>query len=181
MKYIKKIIINSDQFNDFCKKNKKIEIEFLEIGDLDEIDPFLEENKNFIINSKIKNISYRVLLFNEKEKFLSKEEIKKLEDIISKDPYYSYLYAREVIKGPWKEGEDSISKDTQSAVLYMGHVIKGRWEKGEDAIAKDAQEAYFYAKDVIKGRFLKAEDLISQDRYFAPLYAENIIKGPWPK
>jgi len=36
---------------------------------------------------------------------------KEYEEIIMTDPEYAYLYARDVIKGRWKEAEEYIKKD----------------------------------------------------------------------
>jgi len=39
--------------------------------------------------------------------------IPKLEQIISKDTYSSYCYAKEIIKGRWELAEPAISKDVK--------------------------------------------------------------------
>jgi hypothetical protein len=47
-----------------------------------------------------------------------------LEGIISIDPYYSFLYARDIIKGPFLEGEKVISTDIHHSYHYAVNVIK---------------------------------------------------------
>jgi hypothetical protein len=37
------------------------------------------------------------------------------EDIIKKDPYHAYCYAKDVIKGRWNEAEDYIKKNPEGA------------------------------------------------------------------
>jgi hypothetical protein len=67
----------------------------------------------------------------------NKKATSKQEESISKDPHYSYMYAKYIIKGRWPKGEESISKDPQYSCLYAKDIIKGRWPRGEDAIAKN--------------------------------------------
>ena len=181
MKYLKKLIIDNNKFDDFCKQNKNIEIEIMEIDKIEYIDPFLEENKNFIIDSKIQDVSFRVLLLNEIKNFLSKEEIKKLEDIISKNSYDSYRYANDIIKGPWLKGEEVISKDSYISYRYALDIIKGPWPKGENSISTHLEWSRYYIKYVIKGPWPKGEEIISKDPESSCEYAINIIKGRWEK
>jgi hypothetical protein len=37
---------------------------------------------------------------------------------LNKAPYYSYVYARDIIKGRFKLGEGAISKDKYYSILY---------------------------------------------------------------
>jgi len=72
----------------------------------------------------------------------SEKRMPKLELIISKNAYWSFLYA-----------------------LY---VIKGRWELGEPVISKNAEYSYFYAQDVIRGRlpdFMHNQMIIDNNEY----------------
>jgi len=92
--------------------------------------------------------------------------IPELEAIISQDAYFSYYYAKHVIKGRWELGEAAISKDVYYSYLYAKHVIKGRWELVEPNISKNAQSSFYYAKYVIKGRlpdFMHNALLLSND------------------
>ena len=57
-----------------------------------------------------------------------------LEPMIKTSPYYSFLYALNVIGGRWPEGEDIISRHSQAAYDYARCIIKGRWPEGEAAI-----------------------------------------------
>lgn len=51
--------------------------------------------------------------------------ISELEKIIATDPYYSYCYARDVIKGRWEESEQIIANDSEWSYVYAYEVIKG--------------------------------------------------------
>jgi hypothetical protein len=87
-----------------------------------------------------------------------KRRLPELEPIILKDNYFSYSYARDIVKGRWEEAEAKIATTAYIAYSYATRIIKGRWEKGETAIAKDAYYAYYYAKDVLKWRIKGNED-----------------------
>ncbi len=80
------------------------------------------------------------------------KRIPELEPIISKDAYWSYLYAKDVIKGRWKQAEPVISQNAQCSYYYAKDVIEGRWELAEPAISKNAHHSCRYAKFVIKGK-----------------------------
>jgi len=54
------------------------------------------------------------------------KRIPKLEPVISKDAFYSYCYAKYVIKGKWELGEPAISQDACCSCLYAKYIIKGR-------------------------------------------------------
>lgn len=54
-----------------------------------------------------------------------KKRIPELENIIFTDSFYSYCYARDVIKRRWKEGEKSISTDSKYSFWYARDIIKG--------------------------------------------------------
>ena len=106
---------------------------------------------------------------------------KEAEPIIMKDPYYAYLYAYYVIKGRWPEAEPTIIKSPYHANQYARYVIKNRLPEAEQYIVKDPQIAYLYAYDVIRDKWPEAEPTIMKDPDYSYLYAKNIIKGRWPK
>jgi len=56
----------------------------------------------------------------------SGKRMPELELTISKNAYWSYYYARDVIKGRWELGEAVISKNTQYSYGYAIGIIKGR-------------------------------------------------------
>jgi hypothetical protein len=170
MKYIKKIIINDNQFNNFCKKNKNIIIENIEINNIEKVNFFIEENKDFIIKSKIENLSYLLLSNNTKDE-LSINDIQKLEDIIKNNTKYSYDYAEKIIRGLFKKGEDSISKDPFISFNYASNIIEGPWEKGEDSISEIPEISYRYASELIKGVWKKGHQAISRKPLMAARYA----------
>jgi hypothetical protein len=73
-------------------------------------------------------------------------ELKKRENALAKDPVYAYLYATDVLHGPFPKGEDTIAKSSVCAYLYVKNVIKGRWPPGEPAIAKSNGFSFEYGK-----------------------------------
>jgi len=56
----------------------------------------------------------------------SGKRLLELEDIILTSPWFSYLYARDIIKGRWVEAEDIIMTHPQYAYLYALFVIDGK-------------------------------------------------------
>jgi len=54
------------------------------------------------------------------------KRIPELEPVISQDAFYSYLYAKNIIKGKWGKAEPAISKDACYSYLYAREVIKGK-------------------------------------------------------
>jgi len=94
--------------------------------------------------------------------------IPELEPDISKDVYFSYYYATDIIKDRFILAELTISKDAYYSYCYAKYVIGGRWELGEAVISKNTQYSYGYARYVIKGRlpdFMHNALLLSNDEY----------------
>ena len=83
----------------------------------------------------------------------NKEELKKREKYIAKDAEHAYLYARDVLHGPFPAGEAASAADAQYAYWYAETVLKRPFPAGEDAIAQDARYAYRYARQVLKAPF----------------------------
>jgi hypothetical protein len=57
-----------------------------------------------------------------------------LEVIISTNPQYSYLYARDVIKGRWEEGENIIATHIYFSYCYAKSVLKSPFHLGHPII-----------------------------------------------
>ena len=70
--------------------------------------------------------------------------VSELEDVIIEHPDYVYLYAKNVIQGPWQKGEDVIASDPYNSYRYAKHIIKNKWEKGESIISMDYECQSFY-------------------------------------
>jgi len=94
-----------------------------------------------------------------------------LEHTIGSDAFWSYKYARNVIKGRWVLGEAAISQEARSSYFYARDVIDGRWELGEAAISENAEMSFWYAREIIGGRWELGEAAISQDARSSYLYA----------
>jgi len=168
VKYLKKLIINNKQFDFISNDNKNIEIKEVEIKD--DFFVSLFKNKDFIIKSKIQNLSY-FLLSNHKKDLLSENDIQKLEDIIKEDRDLSYNYALNVIKSPFPKGEDAIAKNSDDSLNYAEKVIKGPFPKGEDVISESPEKSYGYAVNIIKGVWKKGHQAISRNPIIATKYA----------
>jgi len=54
------------------------------------------------------------------------KQLPELEDIILTSPWFSCLYALDVIKGRWIEAEDIIMTDTRESFDYAIDVIEGK-------------------------------------------------------
>ena len=77
---------------------------------------------------------------------------KDLEPYLIKDPRWAFYYARDIIKGRWKEAEQYIIEDSGWSYWYARDIIKGRWIEAEQHIINDSASVYLYARDVIKGK-----------------------------
>jgi hypothetical protein len=136
-----------------------------------------ERNKIVFLNSNLcvsPQEAFDILQENPNHKYKSEYEL-----IIQKDPHYAYYYAKDIIKGRWKEGEESIKKDPKLAYLYAKNILKDRWKEGEETIKKDPRCACYYAREVIKHRWIEGEESIKAESYTAYYYAKNVIKGRW--
>ena len=90
----------------------------------------------------------------------SKGSTPELELIISKNPYYSYLYAFELLNDRFELGENAMSKSPGCSYLYANNILKDRFQLGEKTISKNTEYSYRYAKDVLKNRFILGEETI---------------------
>ena len=91
------------------------------------------------------------------------EDLKLIEHIIKKLPYYAFLYAFYVIKGRWPEAEPYIKTRPFAAYSYARDVVKGQWLEAEPYIMKDPSSSHLYARYAIKGRWIDAESYIMKD------------------
>jgi lambda repressor-like predicted transcriptional regulator len=94
------------------------------------------------------------------------------EEIIIQDPYASFDYAYNVLKGPFPKGEEVIAQNPHSALNYSLYVLKGPFPKGENAIAKEVLQALSYAREILKDRFKKGEETIIKDKYYLNEYVK---------
>ena len=62
------------------------------------------------------------------------KRIPEYENSIITNDIYSYFYARDIIKGPFKEGEEKISQDSYASYLYARDVIQGPFLLGHNII-----------------------------------------------
>ena len=106
-----------------------------------------------------------------------------LEDFVFENPYYAYIYARDIIKGRLSKAEEVIATDARISYEYALNVIHGRFSKGEDIIAKDPLYAAKYALDVIKTSFPKGEKAIAEcpNGLLIEEYAKYCKMGRFPE
>jgi hypothetical protein len=124
------------------------------------------------------------------------------------DPWVAYLYAENVIRGPWPEAEPVIAKDPHSALQYARYALRGRFEAAEPNLMQSGLNIYEYARCVLRrrwkeaepnllagepeyifkytkrffrGRWSEAEARLVQVPEWSVDYARDIIKGPWPE
>ena len=93
---------------------------------------------------------------------LTNEAWPEAERRIAESPWWSYMYAKMVLKGPFLDGEAAIATSGQYAYRYAWFVINGRFVQGEQAISQDPRASFFYAQRVIGGRFVLGEAAIFQ-------------------
>ena len=92
----------------------------------------------------------------------NKEELKKRETYIAKDAFFAYLYAKNVLKGPFPAGEEAIAKDYAYAYYYARDVLKGPFPLGEAAIAKSAFFTIQFTQNILKKDFYLNDELIAK-------------------
>lgn len=87
------------------------------------------------------------------------------------DPSSAYEFACLTSKR-WIPGEAVISKSIKFAYLYASDILHGPFPEGEDVIATDAHFSLLYATFCLTGRFEKAEAKISKIEHYRQLYLE---------
>jgi hypothetical protein len=98
------------------------------------------------------------------------KRIPSIEHIILKDPYYSFLYARNVIHGRWLEAEDIIKERPESTFEYATDIIKDRWPEAEDTIKL---QSYYWREYVY---FLIKKGKKALRRWLENDLNENLVK-----
>jgi hypothetical protein len=96
-------------------------------------------------------------------------------DAIKKSPQYTYLYALEVVRGPWKEGEPTLLKNPQFAYQYAYNILGHPWEEAEPYIKDSMPWAQLYAIYILHDRWPEAEKAIKSrpkmwEEYLTKLY-----------
>jgi len=97
-----------------------------------------------------------------------------------RDPNNAYLYARNVVEGPWPEGEFLIAQDARHAVNYAQYITHQRFPAGEPEIMRSPAYAGAYAGQFLGGHWPEAEAFHAREpgahsRYH---YTLNLKKGP---
>lgn len=88
-----------------------------------------------------------LVLFKEKDSTLIGYDLTESQlDTVKGNPYASYWYAANVIKGPWEEGERAIKLDAYASYYYALVVIRKPWQPGEYAINNSFSYRYRYQR-----------------------------------
>jgi hypothetical protein len=106
------------------------------------------------------------------------EELDFNEKIILKSSYWSYRYAKDVLRERWLKAESVIQNSSFTALKYAEDIIKGPWPEAESIFCLKPGLSYNYAK-LIGKRFPKGEDWIAKDERFRIKYVKWIIQGRW--
>jgi hypothetical protein len=77
----------------------------------------------------------------------NKKRLKFAEPVIAKVPHWAYMYAMDVIKGPWPEAEPYIMKNAYWAYMYARVILKQRWPEAEPYIKNGDIRSWGYYKD----------------------------------
>jgi hypothetical protein len=67
----------------------------------------------------------------------------KYENIIARSSYYSYCYARDILKGQFELGEKQIAKDPYCSYLYACEALGRRFILGERSIIGSYYAIYY--------------------------------------
>jgi hypothetical protein len=78
-----------------------------------------------------------------------------LEEVLSKDEVYAYLYAKNILRSRFFSGEEIISRNPWMAVIYAEEVINGRFEEAEPSILSERGKI---REDYIK--FLRGDTVV---------------------
>ena len=164
-----------DLIEDRRKKYKRPEIDEILVGDLSEYPPM-----------KLYEVARKYF-----RKRVPEFEPYMINSVMDRTKYYSpkalYLYAYNIIKGPWPEAEEALmgydKSDYMYSIKYAKNVLRGRWPELEQRILgeNNADAAYNYAREILKGRWPEAEPVIMKDPWAAFYYIKDVIKSRWPE
>ena len=93
-----------------------------------------------------------------------------LEAVIATDAMWSFVYARNVLRGRFELGEPAIATSPEWAYCYAKNVLGESFELGEPAIATLPYTSYGYAERVIRDRFELGEGAIARHDYWSLCY-----------
>jgi len=137
--------------------------------------------KNVLIKSPLEGRPHTEASLNARD-FYEKatrlnQRLPSYENVIGKDAECSYLYAKDVCKGPFLKGESAIRKNPLYAYLYCKDIIKRRWYLAEEGIMKNPHVAFVYSKNVIRERWREAEKYIKKSPTWSAAYASEVMKS----
>lgn len=86
-----------------------------------------------------------------------------LENIISTDAEVSYLYAKDVLHGPFPAGESIIATNIELSLKYAKFVLHGRFPAAESLINSNPKYANYYKNNIVNGIHGKGVSAITSD------------------
>lgn len=98
------------------------------------------------------------------------------EEAIATHSYWSYLYARFILRDRFRLGEKVISSNPINAARYAIHVIGRKFPEGEEAIATHPNAAFEYASYALSARFPEGEKAISSNVDLWKVYSRRFLK-----
>lgn len=102
-----------------------------------------------------------------------------IQNIIKRDSYNAYRYAKFVIKCRWIEAEPYIMHNPRWAYRYAIDFMHGGWKEAEPFIKTDPYYTYMYAWNVIGGRWIEGEPIILTSMVQTTNYAIYVLKQRW--
>lgn len=85
---------------------------------------------------------------------IPEETVESVENIVSTHPEAAYLYSCLTNKR-FEKGEEAISESAEYSFLYAKNILKGRFEMGEKAISKSDEFCFKYAAGIVGGSLPK--------------------------
>jgi hypothetical protein len=96
---------------------------------------------------------------------------------IRENPYWSCIYAKEVIRGRFQEAEPHIALDPVNSCKYAEEILRGEFTLAEPAIAANAAAAVRYAT-FLRRRFPSGEPVVFQEYKHTDEYFRVVVRTP---
>lgn len=111
--------------------------------------------------------------------FHYKVRMREAEDMIARYPQTAYLYARDVLKGPFPKAERFMAKNRNISLLYASQVTLMPFPEAEPLFLEDSMTAARYASFVLGMPWAEGEAIIKEDPKAALLYIRSVLGQPW--
>lgn len=108
----------------------------------------------------------------------------KYEEKIASHPLAAYVYAKDVIQGPWPAGELAIMSHEIYACDYVEYILRGRWPAFEEKMKTNKHYGNMIIPYVTRLQLESNQDLMEMVLIWpqsSVTYANEIIKSRWPE